>query len=65
MRQIICKKKKKNQAPLAPPTALNAICKNPLHPNQSNQSEPGGVSDGVSIHAPAHAAGSSPLPCMR
>ncbi len=56
-RQIICEKK---QAPLAPPTAPNATCKNPLRLNQNNQSEPGGVSDGVSITACAHVVGSSP-----
>ncbi len=59
MRQIICEK---NQATLAPPAAPNAICKNPPHPNQNNQSEPGEVSDGVSITAPAHATDSSPPP---
>ncbi len=50
----------KNQAPLPPITAPNSICMNPLHLNQNNQSEPEGVSDGVSITAlhlpsPAHA----------
>ncbi len=51
-----------NQTPLAPPSAPKAICKNPPRPNQNNQSEPGGVSDGVSITVPAYAAGSSPPP---
>ncbi len=37
-----------------------AICKNPPCPNQNNQSEPGGESDGVSIPAPAHVASHSP-----
>ncbi len=57
MGQIICEKKK--QAPLAPPTAPNAIYKNPPRPNQNNQSEPGRVSDEVSITARAHAVGFS------
>ncbi len=44
--QIICEK---DQAPLAPPTAPNAMCKNPPGLYQNSQSEPGGVSDGVSV----------------
>ncbi len=59
MRHIICEK---NQAPLDPPTAPDTICKKSLQPDQNNQSEPEGVSDGVSVIAPAHAAGISPPP---
>ncbi len=57
MRRIICEKK--NHAPLASPAAPKAIYENPPQPMQNNQSEPGGVSDRVSIPAPAHAVGSS------
>ena len=48
-------------SPLAPPIAPNVICKNPPQPNRNNQSEPGRVSDEVSINAQAHAVGSPPL----
>ncbi len=57
MRQITCEK---NQAPLAPPATPVDVCKNSSHPNQHNQSEPGGASDEVSITAPVQTAGSSP-----
>ncbi len=57
MRQIVCEK---NHAPLAPPAAPKAICKNPPCPKSKQPIRAGGVSDGVSVTAPAHAAGSSP-----
>lgn len=41
---------------LALASALNALYKNPLCQNQNNQSEPGGVSDGVAITVHAQAA---------
>lgn len=51
---------KKNPVPLAPPSAPDGICKSPPCLNENNQSEPGGVCNGVSVTAPAHCA--APLP---
>jgi len=36
--------KKKNQAPLAPPSGPIGICRNTPLPVRNNQSEPGGMS---------------------
>lgn len=54
MRKLVIK----IQALLSPSSILNAICKNQQQLNQ-NQSEPQGVSDGVSITVCPHAAGNA------